>query len=326
MYAGSGRDLEDNLLPILDRLLIEIKNKMQDLERAPSQISRALKKARQATKKHIALLGRKTHSYDVAAHKKIERLDDPYLARRGVDKRLSEQVEMENTERQDILKMQDSFLWFEMHVLHTVQATLAKLFQHVDGRLDRQKILYGDILCTAQLIRPDMEWNEFIKRNNRTTLLDPDSLPRVSTSIKFPNMDHEATKPLIKGTLKCLSRSGTTNDYGYYVVTLAGYLHEFENNSVELFSYPVSRLSLYLPDCTVKQIDPFTFSVKGVDVSGGKIGSTIHAKFEYKFRIQTSSGAYEWCTTIQRAVQALNASKLQLAKANGSTGRIDISP
>ncbi|KAJ5173152.1 hypothetical protein N7492_005745 [Penicillium capsulatum] len=302
MYLDTEKNLKGSVLPSLERLHKEIKNKSKELKSGAAKGAKAVEKARTLTQKHIELLGQNSASFDAAAGNKIETSNDPYILKRGINHRLNKQVTEENNHRNDILAVQNSFQQFEAHVLQTVQAAMEQFFQLMGGQLDRQRAMYGDILATAQRIPPDFEWVNFVVRND-ATLVNPDSPPRTFASITFPNMDHRSTQPLIEGSLERRSRAVIKGySTGYYVVSPARYLHEFKDND-DFRRDPTPELSLYLPDCVVGAIDGVKFNVKGKDVSSGKVGNAFHTNTELSFKAHSAGDAEKWWAVIKDATR-----------------------
>lgn len=302
MYLDTEKNLKGSVLPALERLHKEIKNKSKELKSGAAKGAKAVEKARQLTQKHIEMLGQNSASFDAAASNKIETSSDPYILKRGINHRLNKQVTEENNHRNDILAVQNSFQQFEAHVLQTVQSALEQFFQLMGGQLDRQRAMYGDILAAAQRIPPDFEWVNFVVRND-AVLVNPDSPPRTFSSITFPNMEHRSTQPLIEGSLERRSRAVIKGfNTGYYVVSPARYLHEFKDND-DFRRDPAPELSLYLPDCVVGAIDGVKFNVKGKDVSSGKVGNAFHTNTELSFKAHTPSDAEKWWTVIKDATR-----------------------
>ncbi|KAF9246046.1 hypothetical protein DTO027I6_4146 [Penicillium roqueforti] len=302
MYLEGEKNLKTGVLPTLERLHKEIKNKSKELSSGASKGAKAVEKARNLTQKHIELLGQNAACFDAAAGSKIEPHNDPYLLKRGINHRLNNQVNEENNHRQDILAVQNSFQQFEAHVLQTVQGTMEQFHLHMNGQLERQRAMYADILGSAQRIPPDFEWMNFCVRND-AILVNPDSPPRSFSSITFPNMEHRSTQPLIEGSLERRSRALIKGySTGYYVVTPAGYLHEFKDND-DFRRDPSPELSLYLPECVIGSIDGIKFNVKGKDVSSGKIGNAFHTNTELSFKAHTPNDAEKWWTVIKEATR-----------------------
>ena len=295
LHLETQKNLTGTVLPILERLHVEVKNKTKELTTGAAKGSKTVDKARNESQKYIELLGQYTSAFD-AAGGRVSALNDPYVLQRGVHHRLNRQIIEENTNRQDLLSVQNSFQTFEAHVLQTVQAALNSFQQFMGGQAERHRAMYGDMASTATNIPDHFEWTRFVQRNSQV-LIDPDAPPRSMANIRFPNQGHRATKPLIEGSLERKSRGGlgVIKGYssGYYAVTPAGYLHEFKDND-DLRRDPTPDMSLYLPDCTIGAVDGPNFAIKGKDVSGGKVGQKLATAHEFNFKAHNPADAAQW--------------------------------
>jgi hypothetical protein len=292
LHNETGKNLTGTVLPMLERLHKEIKSKGKELDSGSGKQSKAVDKARNASQKHIELLGQYTANFD-SAGAKVDAAHDPYVIQRGIFHRLNQQILDENNTRNDLITVQNSFQQFEAHVLTTVQNALGSFSQFMGSQAERHRAIYGDMAGTAQKVPLDFEWAGFLKRNG-DRLIDPNAPPRSMANVTFPNHNHRATKPLIEGSLERKSRGvGALTGYktGYYAVTPAGYLHEFKDND-NFSKDPTPEVSLYLPDCTIGAVDGVKFQVKGKDVSGGKIGAKIHMSSEFQFKAHTAQDAH----------------------------------
>ena len=295
MHAETEKNLTGQVLPILERLHAEIKNKSKELAGGAGKASKAVDAARQASQKHIDALGQYSASFDSSGGK-VMAGNDPYVLQRGVFYRLNKQILEENSNRQDIIAVQSSFAQFEAHVVTTVQAAMNAYNQYMSGQCDRQKAIYGDIASTTANIPLDFEWNGFMKRNSGT-LVNPNSAPETMDGITFPNQNHRSTRPLIEGSLERKPRGGMGALAGYksnyYAVTPAGYLHEFKDND-NFAKDPTPEHSLYLPDTTIGAVDGTKFTIKGKDSHGSKISQKMSISSEYQFKAHTAADAQAW--------------------------------
>lgn len=298
-HLETEKNLKGSVLPILERLHSEIKNKSKELTKGAAKGSKEVDKARNITQKHIELLGQHSGAF-ASSGGKIEASNDPYILQRGVNHRLNHQVLEENNNRHDLLAVQDSFMHFEAHVIQTIQQAMSAFLQCVSGQSERQKAMYSDIISTAQHIPPDFEFKGFVHRNSNT-LIDPSMPKRTVSNISYPNQNHASTRPLIAGALERKSRAALKGySAGYYVVTPAKYLHEFKDDD-DFKKDPIPELSLYLPDCTIGGIDGEKFNIKGKDASKGKVGSALAISHEMAFRAKSPADAEKWWTTIREA-------------------------
>jgi hypothetical protein len=309
LYAETQKNLTGQVLPILERLHAEIKNKSKELAGGAGKSSKAVDASRTATQKHIDALGQHSANFDSFGGK-LTANNDPYLLQRGIYHRLNKQILEENNNRQDIIAVQANFAQFEAHVLTTVQTALNSYNQFMSGQCDRQKAMLGDIASTAGNIPLDFEWNGFSKRNNNT-LVNPNAPPRTMDGITFPNQNHRATKPLIEGSLERKSRGGlgaiTGYKSNYYAVTPAGYLHEFKDND-NFHKDPTPEVSLYLPDATIGAVDGTKFTIKGKDSSGSKISQKMSISSEFQFKAHTAADGQAWHAIIAELCSGQSAS------------------
>ena len=289
------------MLPILERLHTEIKNKSKELAKGAVKGSKEVDKARNVTQKHIELLGQHTAAFSSSGGK-VDPSTDPYVLQRGINHRLNKQVIEENNNRHDLTEVQNSFAAFEAHVIQVFQQALSTFFQCVGGQLDSQRGMYSDMVSTAQKIAPDFEFKGFVHRNNQL-LIDPSAPKRTVSNISFPNQNHSSTKPLIAGSLERKSSGmGAIKGYntGHYVVTPSKFLHAFKDDD-DFRKDPTPDLSLYLPDCSIGAVVGAKFNIKGKDASKGKVGSALATSHELAFKAHTPTDAEKWYSVIKDA-------------------------
>ena len=160
--------------------------------------------------------------------------------------------------------------------------------------------MYSDMVGTTQRIPLDFEWRRFMKRNGQL-LIDPESPPRSVDNISFPNQNHRATKALIDGLLERKSGTiGAIKGYttGFFVVTPSKFLHEFKTDD-DFRKEPMPDLSLYLPDCAIGAVTGDKFTIKGKDVSKGKVGSAFAMSHEYTLKAHSTTEAERWWNAIR---------------------------
>ncbi|KAL9603831.1 MAG: hypothetical protein Q9219_000940 [cf. Caloplaca sp. 3 TL-2023] len=300
-HLETEKTIKGSVLPILERLHAEIKNKSKELSKGAVKGSKEVDKARNVTQKHIELLGQHTAAFSSSGGR-VDPSTDPYVLQRGVNHRLNKQVIEENNNRHDLIEVQNSFATFEAHIIQTFQQALQTFLQCIGGQHERQRAMYADMVSTAQKIPPDFEFKGFVHRNNQL-LVDPSAPKRDVSQISFPNQNHASTKPLIAGTLERKSRAlGALKGYStdYYVVTASKFLHEFKDDD-DLRKDPTPELSLYLPDCTIGAVSGEKFNIKGKDSHKGKVGSAMAMTHELSFKAHTAADAERWYSVIKQA-------------------------
>lgn len=296
------KNIHGSVLPILERLHKEIKNKSKEIATGVGKAAKEIEKSRNITQKHIELLGQQTAGAEASSHK-VASHEDPYITQRGVYYRLNKQILEENNNRQDLLSVQENFATFEQHVVEVIQQAMASFSQYVGGQAARTQNAYTDMLSTTQRIPPDFEWKGFVQRFG-ASLVDPNGSPRTVDSVQFPNQNHKSAQPLVEGSLERKSRNILSGGYstGYYAVTPALYLHGFKDND-NLRRDPEPEISIYLPDAVVGTASGQKFNVKGKDVSKG-FSSKLSGTSELHFKAHTPQDAEKWVEIIKMAAGA----------------------
>ncbi|KAM3503861.1 hypothetical protein MY11210_008560 [Beauveria gryllotalpidicola] len=286
------KSIKGSVVPILERLHKEIKNKAKELESGANSGAREVEKLRNTTQKHIELLGQQTASYN-AAGGRLAAADDPYVVYRGVLHRLSNQVLAENNHTNDLISVQNNFEMFEAHIIEVLQEAMAAFIQLSGGQADKIRALYNDMLGTIQCVPKGFEWANFATRY-ADRLANPDDPARSVDAITFPNMNHAATKPLIEGSLERKSRNKLSFGYssGYYVVTPARFLHEFKDSD-DARQDPKPELSIYLPDAVIGAPSGDKFNIKGKDRSK-TLSSKLTGNSEFAFKAHSAADAQKW--------------------------------
>ncbi|CAN8098461.1 unnamed protein product [Discula destructiva] len=300
--AETAQSLKGSVLPILDRLHKEIKNKVKELASGAQKGAKDVEKARNNTQKHIELLGQHSASFESTGGK-MNPNDDPYVIHRGVLHRLNKQVIEENNHRNDLISVQQNFQAFEAHVVEVVQQAMEAFNQFAGGQAEKTRALYADMLGAAQRIPPDFEWQAFQLRSAEI-LVNPNDPPRMVDSITFPNQDHPSAKPLIEGSLERKSRNKLSWGWstGYYVVTPSKFLHEFKDSD-NVKKEPTPELSIYLPDATIGSPSGDKFNVKGKD-KAKTMSSKLTGSSEINFKAHTAADAERWFEVIRNAAGA----------------------
>lgn len=294
------KNIHGTVLPVIERLHKEIKNKSKELASGAQKGAKDVEKARNTTQKQIELLGQHTAAFESAGAKSHSH-DDPYIIRRGVIHRLNKQVMEENNHRNDLIAVQTNFQVFEAHVIRVIQEAMEAFNTFAGGQAEKVRALYSDMLGAAQRIPSDFEWNAFLARS-KDVLINPNEDPRSVSSIQFANMNHASTKALIEGSLERKSRNKLSwgTHTGYYVVTPSKFLHEFKDDD-DLRADPKPELSIYLPDAVVGAPNGEKFSVKGKDRSGN-MGGKLAGTSELSFKAHSPAEAQKWFEII-RGVQ-----------------------
>ncbi|KAH8729365.1 hypothetical protein BGZ61DRAFT_345956 [Ilyonectria robusta] len=311
------KSIKGSVLPILERLHKEIKHKAKELAHGVQKGAKEVEKARNTTQKHIELLGQQSAAYDSAGGN-FQGHDDPYVVRRGILHRLSNQVIAENNHHNDLLAVQTNFSAFEAHVIEVIQQAMEAFTLLAGGQGEKMRALHTDVLGAIQRVTPDFEWNHFQARS-ADRLVSPDDPARSVEAVVFPNMDHSATKAMIEGSLERKSRNKLSWGYstGYYVVTPSKFLHEFKDSD-NTRQDPKPEMSVYLPDATIGTPSGDKFSIKGKD-RAKTMSSKLTGSSELSFKAHTAADAQKWFQIISNLATASGQVSSATSTPAGST-------
>lgn len=184
----------------------------------------------------------------------------------------------------------------------------------------------------GQLMRsvaPTTEWIAFASRSEY--LLDPETPLRNPMTINYPGKDDPSVIPVHQGILERKKRYTKTYKESFYVLTPAGYLHEYPSS--DLSKHPLPELSLFLPECTLgAPTNPHArshkFHIEGKKSIGGEVGqkSGLFAlDASYTFRARSHDEMLEWwndCKQLSKVYRALTlpSSPLSFLNSGFKTG------
>lgn len=172
---------------------------------------------------------------------------------------------------------------------------------------------------------PDREWIAFAARSDH--LLDPDTPLRNPEHIDYPSKDDPSVVPVHVGMLERKRRFTRTYRESYFVLTPAGYLHEYTNSDPYAQSHPT--FSLFLPACTLgppssaNTIRSHKFHIEGKkDASGLQKSTSLLGKRgnnAYTFRARSHEELMEWWNDLRM----LAARYLVASEAIDRSGPVD---
>lgn len=161
-------------------------------------------------------------------------------------------------------------------------------------------------------LAPDREWISFSARSDH--LLDPETPLRDPEHITYPSKEDPSVIPVHIGHLERKKRYTRTYRESYFVLTPAGFLHEYSNSDITTYTSNATPIfSLFLPACTLGP--PSTTGAKshkfhiettkegsGTTKSGLSIRSTLRGKtggHAYSFRSRSREDMMEWWNDIR---------------------------
>ncbi|KAK9474540.1 uncharacterized protein V1510DRAFT_411321 [Dipodascopsis tothii] len=292
------RAIASSINPSVERLIHDIKEHHKGLKLNGLKGAKEVDAARAATQKQIELLGQHTSGYHLySAGNKPTVARDPFVTGRVVYNRLESQLQKESFQADSLVTIQKDFGTFESHVVQAIQQIMALLDQAQSKYVALQQESFAAIASTFAAIPPLHEWNEF-QRLNAGILVDPAAPRRTVGDIVFPNMSHEALTPLIDGVLQRKGTMAFSKSYnaGYYVVSKAGFLHQYA--SKDHVQSPDPDFSVYLPDAVIGQMYSQESGKNKFKLTAKDATRTLATKHTYEFKTSTYDDLIRWWNII----------------------------
>ncbi|EJD06740.1 uncharacterized protein FOMMEDRAFT_75599 [Fomitiporia mediterranea MF3/22] len=305
-HANLGKTIDSSIVQHLQKLRTEIKAHIKkNVQNDTGKLAANVAKERELSTRLVAELAK-----NIAVFKntpmQITARDDPFVANVNVARQLQKQVHEENALQKSIIIMQQNSAHFEEGIVRAIQSAW-QTFDEWQSRMQSsvQDVWHGLGTQMASLA-PDKEWISFSARSDH--LIDPDTPLRNPETILYPSKEDPSVIPVHMGFLERKKRFTRTYREAYYVLSPAGYLHEYASSDPK--SRPTPVFSLFLPACTLGPPSAargsdksHKFHIEGRKDGTGTLagglrlpGRSPHA---YTFRASSHEAMMEWWNDIR---------------------------
>ncbi|KAF9254560.1 hypothetical protein L218DRAFT_982503 [Marasmius fiardii PR-910] len=292
-HANLGRTIDSSIVQHLEKLRTEIKAHIKNIQNDTGKLATTVAKERALSTSLISNLATsisqlKNTPLAVAASPK----SDPYVSNVAVALQLRKQVHAENLLQKSIIITQSNSAHFESGIVRAIQSA----WQTYEEWHSRMISSIGETQATLAVqmaaLAPDREWLSFSARTDH--LLDPDTPLRNPETVLYPSKDDPSVQPVHTGMLERKKRFTRTYREAYYVLTPAGFLHEFSNSDHNQSPHPA--FSLFLPACT---LGPPSDGKKGshkFHIEGKKdgTGTTKGGSLRKSLSLRSGGGDHAW--------------------------------
>ncbi|KAF8835672.1 hypothetical protein BDN67DRAFT_1072312 [Paxillus ammoniavirescens] len=305
-HANLGRTIDSSIVQHLQKLRTEIKAHIKNVQNDTGKLATNVAKERELSAKMIGELST-TISIFKNTPMNVTAKSDPYVANVGVARQLQKQVHEENALQKSIIIMQQNSAHFEEGIVRAIQSAW-QTYDEWQSRMsssvqDTWRVL-GDAMSS---LAPDREWISFSARSDH--LLDPETPLRNPETIIYPSKEDPSVIAVHMGHLERKKRFTRTYREAYYVLTPAGFLHEYASSDPEHIGGHLPVFSLFLPACTLGPPSSATAKSHKFHIEGRKdgtgttkgggfklIGSGQHA---WSFRARSREDMMEWWNDIR---------------------------
>ncbi|KAF9021610.1 hypothetical protein BDZ89DRAFT_231523 [Hymenopellis radicata] len=304
-HANLGRTIDSSIVQHLQKLRTEIKAHIKNVQNDTGKLATSVAKERELSTKLIADLSNSISTF-TNTPMSVTSKTDPYVTNAAVMRQLTKQVHEENLLQKSIIIMQQNSAHFEEGIVRAIQSAW-QTFDEWQSRMsasvqDTWRVLGGEMAELA----PDREWLTFSARSDH--LLDPETPLRNPETIMYPSKDDSSVLAVHTGLMERKKRFTRTYRESYFVLTPAGFLHEYASSDEREAQTPM--FSLFLPACTLgppssNKSKSHKFHIEGrTDGLGttktgsirARLGGSDHA---WSFRSRSREDMMEWWNDIR---------------------------
>ncbi|KAL4062193.1 hypothetical protein J3A83DRAFT_4322666 [Scleroderma citrinum] len=309
-HANLARTVDSSIVQHLHKLRTEIKAHIKNIQNDTGKLATSVAKERELSTR---LIGELSTSISVFQNMpmSVTPKSDPYVVSVAVSRQLQKQVHEENALQKSIIIMQQNSAHFEEGVVRAIQSAWATFSEWRERSAGAVADAWSGLDISMSALAPDREWIAFAAREDH--LLDPETPLRNPATIIYPGRDDQAASPVHSGYIERKKRFTRTYHEAFYVLTPAGFLHEYPSSDPTHIGTHTPSFSLFLPACTLgppssSSARSHKFHIEGTKdgmglVRGGSIrrsvmgiGSGAHA---WAFRARSREDMMEWWNDIR---------------------------
>ena len=222
----------------------------------------------------------------------------------AVFRQLQKQVHEENALQKSIIIMQQNSAHFEEGIVRAIQSAWQTFYEwqsRVSPSVQDTWRTLGQHIASLAL---DQEWISFSARSDH--LLDPETPLRNPEAVNYSSKKDLSVIAAHTGYLERKERSTRMYRESYYVLTPAGFLHEYSSSDPTQSTSPL--FSLFLPMCTLGHVSAPTekshkFHIEGRHDGSGttKTGSLriCSGQHAWSFRARSHEDMMEWWNDVR---------------------------
>ncbi|KAK6996651.1 PH domain-containing protein [Favolaschia claudopus] len=311
-HANLGRTIDSSIVQHLQKLRTEIKAHIKNVQNDTGKLATNVAKERELSTRLISDLASGISNFKNTPMA-VTSKTDPYVANAAVVRQLTKQVHEENLLQKSIIIMQQNSAHFEEGIVRAIQSAW-QTYDEWQARMGASiASTHTDLTAHMASLAPDREWLAFSGRSDH--LLDPETPLRNPMTVMYPSKEDPSVLPVHTGLMERKKRYTRTYRESFFVLTAAGFLHEYGSSDPMAPNGREPLFSLFLPMCTLgppsgASAKSHKFHIEGrKDGSGttkggsvrrslsiGRLGGSDHA---WSFRARSREDMMEWWNDIR---------------------------
>lgn len=247
-HADLGRTIQGTIVLHLQKLSTEIKAHIKNVQSDTAKLAQNVAKEREVSEKLLGDLANHISTFKNTPGM-VQARQDPYLTNAAVARQMQRQVLEENLLQKSLVMTQQNSAAFELGIVRSIQSAW-NTFEEWQSRASVQsQALFQSLSAHMASLTPDREWIAFAARSDH--LLDPETPMRTTQSVTWPLKDDPCVVSVHTGHLERKKRFTRAYNENYFVLTPAGFLHEFASSDPTTPAGQVPSFSLFLSSCTL---------------------------------------------------------------------------
>ncbi|KAF8978566.1 hypothetical protein BGZ52_005886 [Haplosporangium bisporale] len=342
-HAGVARFVEETVVKHLRRLKQDLKGKIRALKGDTNLYNNRVFRERELTQERIGGLARAIALYERAGGYKAEEnmRSDPYLVNLALKKQLAKQVHEENLFARSLRQVQEEVATFESRIVKEVKQILNSYANYNRNNVSpafNQSWAAAEAALTA--LQDNTEWNEFMDRNGYR--LFPSELADTDLEeINYPGKQNPYVAPIKTAHLSRKSSVLKNWKDGFFVLTMAGWLHVFTTAPDATGTEAAPDRSIYVPTAVLGNHSgpsqkQHVFSLDGKGQGGllhrdnqtftiGRLALANALSFD-SIRAHSRDEMLEWWTAVSKRARSDTATKMTENALSRSTTDVRSSP
>ncbi|KAH7929232.1 hypothetical protein BV22DRAFT_136463 [Leucogyrophana mollusca] len=286
-HANLGRTIDSSIVQHLQKLRTEIKAHIKNVQNDTGKLATSVAKERELSGRMIGELATNISIFKNTPMG-VTNKTDPYVANMAVTRQLQKQVHEENALQKSIIIMQQNSAHFEEGIVRAIQSAWQTYDEWQSRMSGSVQDTWHNLGISMASLAPDREWISFSARSDH--LLDPETPLRNPETIQYPSKEDPSVIAVHTGHLERKKRFTRTYREAYYVLTPAGFLHEYNSSDPSNGHAPV--FSLFLPACTLGPPSSTSAKSHKFHIEGRKDGTGTTKSGSFK--LPMSGGQHAW--------------------------------
>ncbi|KAK4509958.1 ribosomal 40S subunit protein S1B [Mucor velutinosus] len=263
LHHESAGYLEKAVIPALRAIKNDIKTMIIAIQKDKALKSTDIFESRMQVDRLISRLDKIIQSCNRSPQTANDNTD-PFLVNLGVIHAVRELCDHENRLHDNILNLQKETGIFEQKIIENTRYVIQKLEEfRLKNKMEHQDFI-GKVVETFNGIKPTLEWNEFVRRNQYNLILE-NSAYKTENMVEYPNQDSKFVRALKIGPLQI--KAGVMKGWteGVYLLTPAGFLHGYKTPKHFQTNPLRPNYTVFVPDCAIERFDDGSFDLHGKD-------------------------------------------------------------